>query len=113
LRREGYVLADVITGNAKRVPALGSALIAVEDQVKRAYLGVTAGSWNKRVRLSELRMLLDDIQRAELDNVLIQMQQGGELVLYPLDNPQEITAADRDAAIAIGGTRLHIVYMRG
>lgn len=115
LRQKGFALADVISTRPEAPSEtfrLGSA-IALEDRIRRVYLDATGGTWNKRVRLSELRTLLDGVQRAELDKVLMRMQQGGDLVLYPLDNPQEITAADRNAAIAIGGTRLHIVYMRG
>jgi hypothetical protein len=108
LRQKGFALADLISAR----PEVGSP-IALEERIRRVYLDATGGAWNKRLRLSELRTLLDGVRRAELDKVLMRMQQGGDLVLYPLDNPKEITAADRDASIAIGGTHLHIVYMRG
>ena len=115
LRREGRALADVIATPTKPMSPHGPVVspTALENRIKSAYLDASAGSWNKRVRLSELRTLLGVVQRADLDNALMRMQQGGTLVLYPLDNPQEITAADRDAAVAIGGTRFHIVYLRG
>lgn len=71
------------------------------------------GRENVRIRLAELRAELNS-PRAELDAALRAMERDGSLSLYPLDNPQEITAADREAAIVtFTGHKRHILYFGG
>jgi hypothetical protein len=64
------------------------------------------------VRLAQLRQRLAAIPRPRLDALLLQLQTEGKLVLYPLDNPQEISPEDRQAALEVAGFERHIVYLQ-
>src|SRR5262245_4152601 len=47
---------------------------ALRDRIRKAYLDVTGGSFNKRALLSEVRAKLKDIHRPDLDEALKHMQ---------------------------------------
>ncbi len=81
-------------------------------KIREAYLQASGGEYNVRVRLSQLRQLVDDLPQAEVDKVLIQMGLVGKITLMHLDDPQEICPEDEQAAVNIGGQKNHIVYMR-
>lgn len=85
---------------------------ALEAKIREAYLKASGGKYNVRVRLSQLRQLVDDVPQAEVDKVLIQMGLAGKITLMHLDDPQEIRPEDEQAAVNIGGQKNHIVYMR-
>jgi hypothetical protein len=113
LRRQGLALADVIAVPPKQSPTPGEAPIALEDRIRKIYLDATGGVWNQRVRLSELRRHLGDVPKESLDAALLKMQQASRLVLFRLDNQREITDADREAALLVGGEPRHVVHMGG
>jgi hypothetical protein len=106
LRRQGLALADVIA-----VPPVPP--IALEDRIRKVYLDATGGVWNQRVRLSELRRRLADVAKEPLDAALLKMQQASKLVLFRFDNQREITDADREAALLVGGEPRHVLHMGG
>jgi hypothetical protein len=115
LRREGHALADVIAAPTKQNltrAELGSS-IALEDQITKVYLDATGGVWNQRVRLSELRRRLGDVAKEALDAALLKMQRASKLVLFRFDNQREITDADREAALFVGGEPRHLLHMGG
>lgn len=85
----------------------------LEEKIREAYSKVSGGSYNVRVRLSELREHLDNLPREEIDKVLSEMQLAEKLVLMTLDDPQEIFPEDEKAAIDMGGPKRHILYMKG
>ncbi len=64
-----------------------------------------------RVRLADLRAALRATLPAEFYSALLSLQKHGKLVLYPLDNPEEITPADRQAALDIAGYAVHVAYL--
>lgn len=84
----------------------------LEIKIREAYLNVSGGKYNVRVRLSQLRQALDGLPRTEIDNALINMGLAGKLDLMHLDDPQDIHPEDKHAAITIGGRNSHIVYMK-
>jgi hypothetical protein len=84
----------------------------LEAKIREAYLKASGGGYNIRVRLSQLRQLVDGLPQAEVDKVLIQMGLAGKITLMHLDDPQEIRPEDEQAAVNIGGQKSHIVYMR-
>jgi hypothetical protein len=49
--------------------------------------------------------------RAQLDAALTSMQRTGQLVLFRIENPAELTAADESAALYIAGNPRHLVYL--
>ncbi|MBF0528443.1 MAG: hypothetical protein HQK55_04065 [Deltaproteobacteria bacterium] len=83
------------------------------DQVRQAYLTVSGGLLNVRVRLAQLISYLSDVPKPVLDELLVAMQRVGRfgLVLWSLDDPRDITAADDQAAVSIAGIKRHIIYM--
>lgn len=86
---------------------------SLEDRIREACVRLGFGKRNVRIRLTELRRQLD-FSRDALDQKLLEMEQRGELSLYPLDNPQEISSADREAALKTGaGNERHIIYFEG
>jgi DNA-binding PadR family transcriptional regulator len=86
----------------------------MEDRVSRAYLSLSKGQMNVRVRIADLRHLLDSIPRPKLDQALLDMASSGKASLYRLDNPAEIQAEDRDAVLLTpSGEERHIVYLGG
>lgn len=112
LHRRNFSLADIFTPPARQTPAADATVTTeIEDRVRTAYLDATGGAWNRRVRLSELRHRLRDVARDRFDATLLKMQQASKLVL--LDNQREITDADRDAALLVGGEPRHLLHMGG
>jgi DNA-binding PadR family transcriptional regulator len=86
----------------------------MEDRVSRGYLSLSKGQMNLRVRIADLRHLLDSIPRPKLDQALLDMASSGKASLYRLDNPAEIQAEDRDAVLLTpSGEERHIVYLGG
>lgn len=87
--------------------------VPLEDSIRAACLQLGNGQRNVRVRLADLRPKLA-VAHAVLDEKLLEMERSGELSLYPLDNPQEIGPADREAALRTQtGHERHIVYFSG
>jgi hypothetical protein len=83
-------------------------------QIEVAYLKLSGGRENVRVRLADLRDALPDVPRLALDASLIQMATAGRVSLYRLDNPLEIDHRDRDAVLRTpSGEERHIVYLGG
>jgi hypothetical protein len=80
-------------------------------RIRSAYLADSAGHWGVRVRLAALRRFLGDISRPVLDAALLELARTERLALYPLDDPLDVTDADREAAIERLGQRFHVVYM--
>ncbi len=109
LARTGTSLADFVCPPAM-VRADGQTDMA--QRIRDGYYQASGGRWNVRVRLADLRGALADVARDELDTVLLAMEREGGLVLYPLDDPQEIRPDDEAAAVPNTlGIRRHIVYI--
>jgi len=107
LQERGIALAELFPiEGGMAPPARGE----TEQHIHQAYLQLTHGNTKQRVRLHQLRAALPDLDRATLDLTLLEMQRQGLLVLMTLDNSREITAADREAALDIGGNPRHILY---
>lgn len=85
----------------------------LEERIRNACYELGQQRWEVRVRLADLRNRLLDVDRPTLDRELFRLQRERRLVLYPLDDPREITRADEEAAIDIGGVgKRHIVYAK-
>lgn len=79
-------------------------------RIREGYCQASGGRWNVRVRLADLRGVLADVSRDDLDAALRSAEREGSLVLYPLDDPQEIRPEDETAALPNTlGIRRHIV----
>jgi hypothetical protein len=85
----------------------------LEETIRAACAKISGDRYNVRVRLSELRPYLNRFSRAEVDGVLNEMELSEKIVLMPIDDPQGIRPEDEDAALDVGGSKRHILYMKG
>ncbi|MBX3180359.1 MAG: hypothetical protein KF886_23670 [Candidatus Hydrogenedentes bacterium] len=124
LKTTGTPLAEVLVAVEPEAPASPADIPAsapaepqprptIDDAIREAYLALSGGRWDTRVRLADLRDRLAAYPRADLDNALLRMQTAGRLVLYRLDDPQDTFDADRAAALYLGSDPRHLVYMKG
>jgi hypothetical protein len=66
-----------------------------------------------RIRISDLRSALPQLNRDELDDKLLKLQSMNQIVLYHGDDPLELTEKDhRDALVTITGNKRHFVYIK-
>jgi hypothetical protein len=98
----GFALADIL---APRAEVKGDDDIPA--RVRAAYLDSTGGAFNALVPLGDLRARLDGVDSAALDEALSAMHLAGEATLSGIDNPRDITAATREAAIEFKGLKMH------
>jgi hypothetical protein len=85
----------------------------LEQAIRAACLQLGEGRRNVRIRLADLRDRVD-APRPQLDQKLLEMERGGELSLYPLENPQEIGPPAREAVLrTAAGNERHILYFEG
>jgi hypothetical protein len=94
LAAENLALADVLAPRA-----------AAPD-LRAAYLRLTGGRLDERVRLADLRAALPGVDRAALDAALTAAHGRDGLFLSASDNPPELTVADREAALDYKGERM-------
>jgi hypothetical protein len=83
------------------------------SRIRDAYFQLSGGQRNVRVRLKDLRKVLSDMTRAEIDTTLLRLQNDRRLVLMHLDDPGERNLEDEQASINILGYKRHIIYMEG
>jgi hypothetical protein len=79
-----------------------------EALVAGAYRGLAAGR-GAFVGLRELRTVLPDIPRARLDATLADLYAGQRVNLIPRSNQAALSAADREAAVRVGGEHKHLI----
>lgn len=108
---------ETMTPTAAPSPAPIESVDGNGDAARRiasAYLGLSGGQANVRVRLSDLRRATPSIPRAEFDRALFDLEASGEASLYRLDNPHEIGPEDREAVVRTPlGEDRHIIYLGG
>lgn len=86
----------------------------LRQAIEKVCLDVAGGRENVRVRLADLRPQLSEFSREEVDEELRSLERTGRLSIWQLNDPMEITAADKEAAlITAGGNQSHIVYYGG
>ncbi|GLZ41934.1 hypothetical protein [Actinokineospora sp. NBRC 105648] len=102
LRREKLRLADVFT------PDVELTADEIESRIRTAYrkLAPSPRDW---VGLVDLRPMLGDAPTRDVDAVLKELSRTGQAHLIPEANRKTITAADRDAAVRIGGEDNHLL----
>lgn len=95
------------------VPAIPPPPEELEAVITRAYLLASGSGFNAWVRLADLRSRLPLVARPDLDRELLRLEKTKRAILYPIDDPQNIRAEDREAAIDIVGFKRHLVLMKG
>ena len=105
-------LSDVFAPEPDSVPIPeGVPAQTPTDQVRQAYLDLSHGQFDVRVRLRDLRPKLEALNRAQQDETLLEIQRDGWLVLYSNDDPQDRDSDDEAAAIILGDRHRDLVYL--
>jgi hypothetical protein len=107
LKSRRITLAEILGSTKEALPSKN-----LEQRLREAYFHLSGGAGNVRIRLAQLRQKLEDIPRHELDELLLKLQREEKLVLSPLDDTQEISPADQQAALNVAGFKRHIIYMQ-
>ncbi|MEL6248618.1 MAG: hypothetical protein AAFY78_22035 [Cyanobacteria bacterium J06648_16] len=103
VRMGGYLRSHGVPLHEFLAPPELSEPSALAAKVRQACAEITENSTDFRVRLSQLRQQLSSVSDTDLNAVLIALQQQGQLSLRPMEDPQEISDADEQAAIDMGG----------
>ena len=84
----------------------------VEERIRAAYrkLATEPAGW---VSLADLRELLDDIPRAEVDTALKWMAVQPGVRLIPVANQKSLSTREHDAALRFGGEENHAFAIEG
>ncbi|WP_431903600.1 hypothetical protein [Nonomuraea sp. bgisy101] len=81
--------------------------LSTEARIRAAYTSLQARSgW---VSLTDLRPMLADVPRAEMDATLRQMLRQGDVVIVPEDNQKALRPEDRAAALVLGDQPKHYI----
>jgi hypothetical protein len=114
LDRHGLSLADLFARDADVAPATAPAPPdqPIEERVRAAYrqLATEPGDW---VSLAQLRSLVDDVPKVEMDAVLVRMNRMPDVTFVPESNQKVLTRADREAAVTIGDQDKHLLSIEG
>jgi hypothetical protein len=83
-----------------------------ESAVRAAYARAARrpAGW---VALTDLRPLLADRSRAEVDDALTRLNRQPMVSLIPEENQKVLTAADREAAVIVSGRPYHFLLIEG
>jgi hypothetical protein len=90
---------------------LGVGTTALTSRLRNAYLALSGGRRNVRVRIADLKKALPDVPDEQVNEALLQMAREEKAAVWPLDDPREITEADKSSAINRLGQSFHIVYL--
>jgi hypothetical protein len=83
----------------------------IRERIRRAYLAVTDGRLNTRVLLSDLRDMLNDMDRSTLDEALRRIHLEPGTTLSGLNNPQELTDSVRAAGLTFKGEPMYVLWI--
>lgn len=81
---------------------------SIEERIRAAYarLARKPGAW---VSLTELRPLLGEVDRDEVDETLRRMNRLSDVNLVPESNQKVLSPQDREAAVLIGDQDKHLI----
>ena len=107
LQRSSLSLAEFATDDAGPAEeATGGR--SVEEAVRAAYgqLAAEPGAW---VSFTDLRAVLNGLDRDRLDAALRELEHADDVHIVPESNQKALTPGDRDAALWIGGQYRHAI----
>lgn len=101
-------LAQIATTEREPEPEPESEPVDLAEQIRLVYqkLAERPGDW---VSLTSLRQALPPVKRADVDNTLRELNRTSRVFIVPESNRKVLTAADRRAAIRIGGEDSHLI----
>ena len=111
LAAEGLALADFVRPGMLQESAPGPSVADAKKVVTTAYLKLTGGQFDERVRVADLRVEAQGLSPSELDRTLMQLLRQGVAHLMPLDDPHDRTSRDDAAAVNVAGRPRHLVYL--
>jgi hypothetical protein len=118
--RTGHALADIFAEQTEQTEQTEPALAGepagppsgagIEARIRAAYatLARRPGTW---VGLAEVRSLLGDVPRADVDGTLRRLFLTNGVNLIPESNQKTLTQQDRDAAVTIGDQDKHLLWI--
>lgn len=80
-------------------------------RIRSEALAITRGAARTRVRLRDLRARLGDLSREQVDRGLFALAKQGGLVLYRIDDANDLNDEDKRAAVMVAGNPRHVVYL--
>jgi outer membrane biosynthesis protein TonB len=98
--------AQQFTGNTN-----ASASDSLATRIRDAALAIAGGATRTRVRLRELRAHLIDVPREQVDRELFSLVNQGGVVLYGIDDTNDLDAEDVGAALNVAGYPRHVLYL--
>lgn len=106
--RSRLEMADVFVPNGVPEGSPAPAVSDVDEQIQSAYASLVSrpGGW---VSLTRLRGALSQVSRRDLDEALLRLDLQPQIYLISEANQKTLTAADREAAIRIGGEDKHLL----
>ncbi|MBI1309962.1 hypothetical protein GC176_01545 [bacterium] len=120
LSHQNLSLADFVrppgeekgAGRESRIEDVATGAVSATDRVRRVCERLAQSHRGVRIYLADVRRELGDLSCDAVDSALRELERDRTLVLYPLDNPQEIRPQDADAALNnSAGRPRHIAYL--
>ena len=101
-----------IEADAATTPARQNGTACSPERLQGVCSQLANGARGVRIYLADVRAALSDFSRDSVDSALRELERVRSIVLYPLDNPQEIRPEDAEAALAnSAGFARHIAYL--
>jgi len=108
LARKGHALAELFSDGSPTPPLRSQ---HPSTQAQAALLGLGHGQTQQRLTLAQVRAALPQLSRAALDAALLDLQHVGAIALYHEDDPELRGTEIEAAALQLGGSRYHLVYL--
>lgn len=108
MTRSNLTLADVFSAGAAEDLVTSAPQVAADERIRIAY-GELSEKPGAQVGLRPLRESLADLRRADFDAALLRLVAEPRVRLEPEPKLRNLTKADRDAAIKVGGEDKHLL----
>ena len=108
MTRSNLALADVFSASVAEDTVTPVPQAAADERIRIAY-GAQSEKPGAYVGLRPLRESLADLRRADFDAALLRLVDEPGVYLEPEPKLRNLTKADRDAAINVGGEDKHLL----
>ncbi|WP_127502360.1 hypothetical protein [Actinoplanes solisilvae] len=108
IERTGTKPEDLFRFRLAGAPVAAALDSGLEERVRKAYSSLTARPGDY-LMLEDLRAALPDVNRAELDDALIELNRARDVNLVPESNQKVLTGGQRAAAVSIGNQAKHLI----
>jgi len=108
IERTGTKPEDLFRFRLAATPVEAALDSGLEERVRKAYSALTSRPGDY-VMLEDLRAALPDVDRAELDDTLIELNRSRDVNIVPESNQKVLTEGQRSAAVSIGNQSRHLI----